>query len=81
MDFATGESYNFDEPLSDDVRPPKPPAVVVLVPNELKRSPNDDIKSPLRLPNPMSPRPDDAVGLKRDELVVVAVEVAFVDEE
>ena len=59
-----------------------PPSPLVLVPNELKRSPNDDIRSPLKLPRSMPPpRPDDvAGGLKRDELVVGEVGVALVAE-
>ena len=74
--------------IVDDVipSPPSPPVPVpvaevpveLLVPNELKRSPNDDIRSPPRLPSPMSPRPPDddvvVVGLKRDEPEGAAVE-------
>jgi hypothetical protein len=82
---AAGGSNNFDDVLSDVVvvvddiippsppNPPLPPVVELPVPNELKRSPNDDIRSPPRLPSPMSPRPpNDAVvvvGLNSDELV------------
>ena len=68
--------------------PPVPVATVVVelpVPNELKRSPNDDIRSPPRLPSPISPRPPDdvvVVGLKRDELEGATVEAeAAVAEE
>ena len=54
------------------------PRPLPLVPNELNRSPKDDIRSPPRLPSPMSPRPDDAGGLKREEPVVEeVVGVAF----
>ena len=85
-----GESNNFDDALSDvvDDSPPNPlPVAVVelLVPNELNRSPKDDIRSPPRLPRPMSPRPLDEVGLNREELVGAAseveLEVAFVVDE
>ena len=93
--FVDGESNNFDDDaLSDfvDVNPSKPlppvAGVELLVPNELKRSPNDDIRSPPRLPSPMSPRPLDDVGLNRDELAgaaeaAVELEVPLVvgDEE
>ena len=90
---AAGGSNNFDDDdapsdaavVVDDVipSPPSPPVPVaeveveLLVPNELKRSPNDDIRSPPRLPSPMSPRPPDdvvVVGLKRDEPEGAAVE-------
>ena len=90
VDFVAGESNNFDDALSDvvDDSPPNPlpvAVVEVLVPNELKRSPKEDIRSPPRLPSPMSPRPLDEVGLNRDELVgaaaAVELEVPFVDDE
>ena len=87
--MEAGESKSFfdddDDTLSeavvvDDISPPNPlPVVELLVPKELKRSPNDDIRSPPRLPSPMSPpRPLDDVGLNRDELVEAPVVVAVV---
>lgn len=65
MDFVAGKS-NFDELVSEVVKP--------LVPNELNRSSKEDIRSPPRLPSPMSPRPDEVEGPNRDELAAVVAE-------
>ena len=84
--MEAGESKSFDDDddtlseavVVDDISPPNPlPVVELLVPKELKRSPNDDIRSPPRLPSPMSPpRPLDDVGLNIDELVEAPVVTA-----